>query len=132
MTTDLKDPEIQEIRQTVQVYLDGIAQCDYDKITQVFHPEAQFFTLSQEKLRILPATAWKDYCEKTDPKNQKFSAEIVSVDNVGTAASVKVLINVEGPNGIFDFTDFYNLLKIDDKWKIMNKTFHTDIKGAKT
>ncbi|MFX0115933.1 MAG: nuclear transport factor 2 family protein [Candidatus Hodarchaeota archaeon] len=132
MTSDLKNPEIQEIRKAVQVYLDGIAQCNYDKISQVFHPKAQIFALSQEKLRILPATAWKDYCEKTDPSNQKFSAEIVSIDNVGTAAAVKVLINVEGPNGIFDFTDFYNLLKLDNKWKVMNKTFHSDIKMAKT
>ena len=47
--------------------------------------------------------------------------EIASIDVAGTVASVRIeLDNWTGHR----FTDFFNLLKIDGKWWVMNKVFH--------
>ena len=49
---------------------------------------------------------------------------IVSIDIVGTAASARVDTNdVSG----FSFTDFFNLLKVDGKWIVVSKIYHTHV-----
>lgn len=49
---------------------------------------------------------------------------IVRVDIVGTAASARVDTNdVSG----FCFTDFFHLLKVDGKWTVLSKIYHTHV-----
>jgi hypothetical protein len=46
---------------------------------------------------------------------------ISKIEIVGTAASVRIeLDNWKGSR----FTDFFNMLKVDGKWKVMNKVFY--------
>ncbi|OOF55622.1 nuclear transport factor 2 family protein [Rodentibacter myodis] len=46
---------------------------------------------------------------------------IAYIDIVGTAAAARV--DTDNMNG-FGFTDYFNLLKINGKWKIVSKIFH--------
>lgn len=49
---------------------------------------------------------------------------IVNVDIVGTAASARIDTNdISG----FCFTDFFNLLKVEGKWTVVSKIYHTHI-----
>lgn len=49
---------------------------------------------------------------------------IVNVDIVGTAASARIDTNdISG----FCFTDFFNLLKVDGKWIVVSKIYHTHV-----
>lgn len=49
---------------------------------------------------------------------------IVKVDIVGTAASARIDSNdVSG----FSFSDFFNLLKVEGKWTIVSKIYHTHV-----
>ena len=46
---------------------------------------------------------------------------ISKIDIVGTVASVRIeLDNWKGSR----FTDFFNMLKLDSKWQVMNKFFY--------
>ena len=52
----------------------------------------------------------------------KAKAVIARIDIVGTAASARVdTDNISG----FHFTDFFNLLKVEGKWTIVSKIYHT-------
>ena len=54
----------------------------------------------------------------------KAQSVIVKVDIVGIAASARVDSNdVSG----FSFSDFFQLLKVDGKWTITSKIFHTHV-----
>jgi hypothetical protein len=47
---------------------------------------------------------------------------IVNIDIVGTAASARIDTNdISG----FCFTDFFNLLKVEGKWTVVSKIYHT-------
>lgn len=47
---------------------------------------------------------------------------IVSIDIVGNAASARIDTNdISG----FCFTDFFNLLKVEGKWIVVSKIYHT-------
>ncbi len=49
---------------------------------------------------------------------------IVRIDIVGTAASARIDTNdISG----FCFTDFFNLLKVEDKWTVVSKIYHTHV-----
>ncbi|MNH29219.1 putative lumazine-binding protein [compost metagenome] len=49
---------------------------------------------------------------------------IVSIDIVGTAANARIDTNdISG----FCFTDFFNLLKVEGKWTVISKIYHTHI-----
>ncbi|WP_198331625.1 nuclear transport factor 2 family protein [Psychrobacter aquimaris] len=49
---------------------------------------------------------------------------IVSLDIVGNAASARIDTNdISG----FCFTDFFNLLKVDSNWTVINKIYHTHV-----
>ncbi len=63
--------------------------------------------------------------DKYHPFNeQRFMKTIKIIDVTGTAASVKV----EWESEKIKFTDYYNMLKVDEKWLIMNKIYSTEIK----
>ncbi|MFW0700130.1 nuclear transport factor 2 family protein [Pantoea sp. R13S299] len=49
-------------------------------------------------------------------------AAIVRVDIVGSAASAR--IDTDDISG-FCFTDFFNLLKVNDRWTVVSKIYHT-------
>jgi hypothetical protein len=49
-------------------------------------------------------------------------AAVVRVDIVGTAASAR--IDTDDISG-FRFTDFFNLLKINGRWSVVSKIYHT-------
>ena len=52
----------------------------------------------------------------------KAKSVIARIDIVGTAASARVdTDNISG----FRFTDFFNLLKVEGKWTIVSKIYHT-------
>ena len=51
---------------------------------------------------------------------------IVRIDIVDTAASARIDTNdISG----FSFTDFFNLLKVEGKWTVVNKIYHTHATG---
>lgn len=57
------------------------------------------------------------------PSSEAKSA-IVSVDIVGNAASARIDTNdISG----FCFTDFFTLLKVEGKWSVINKIYHTHV-----
>lgn len=56
--------------------------------------------------------------------NGSYRASIRSVEEEGDAAIA--ILDEEGFWGALSFVDFFSLAKIDDQWKIVNKTFaHT-------
>lgn len=49
---------------------------------------------------------------------------IVRIDIIGTAASARIDTNdISG----FCFTDFFNLLKVEGKWTVVSKIYHTHV-----
>lgn len=49
---------------------------------------------------------------------------IVRIDIAGTAASARIDTNdISG----FCFTDFFNLLKVEGKWTVVSKIYHTHV-----
>jgi len=114
------------IEKTLQYFFDGLDNLDAFTIKKAFHPEARSFSVDQDTLDCKTIDHW-DKTTRTakdnpdHPFRTKSRKNIVYIDITGVAASAKV----EWIFQDFMFTDYYNMLKIGERWYIMNKIYHT-------
>jgi hypothetical protein len=113
------------ILQTIQQFIDGISNLDAEIIAATFHPEATSFSCTSRGVCVEPASTWHQMIDqaRSDPNHlfrQECSTRILDIDVVDTAAAAKV----EWIFGDTRVVDFYNLLRVDDRWYIVNQVYH--------
>jgi hypothetical protein len=110
------------IRQTVQYYFDGGKHRDSLTLRKAFHPEARMLFARDGKLVVVPIGEYiaRVAGDKLEPGEvDSTRRRIVSVDVVGDAAVAK--LELKRPDALL--TDYMSLLKVDDRWVIVNKIF---------
>jgi hypothetical protein len=116
--------DYEAITKVLQHYIDGARSGKGDLMKPAFHSDATIYGYVGADLFAGPIRNLYDWNDENGPAPDIVS-RITHFDVVGTAASVRL----ESDNWTgHRFTDFFNLLKIDGQWKIMNKIFylHTD------
>ncbi len=112
--------DIEMIKKTVQHYIDGAISGSGEAMKPAFHAEATIYGYIGEDLFAGPIQKLFDWNDENGAATE-LQSNISNIDLVGTTAQVKLdLDNWTGHK----FTDFFNMLKVDGKWKIMNKVFH--------
>lgn len=116
--TNVNDYEA--ITKLVQHYINGAISGKGSDMSPAFHNEATIFGYVGSDFFSGPIQNLYDWNDQNGPAKDLIS-KIVSIDIVETIASVRV----ESDNWTgHRFTDFFNVLKVDGEWKIMNKIFH--------
>ncbi len=119
-----KPTYVQEYNAIVEVlnkYLEGNAKASSAAMKPAFHEKATIFGLNGQEVFGPEIQKLYDVIDTLPPSPQAQTA-IARIDIVGTAASARVdSDNVAGNR----FTDFFNLLKIDEKWTIVSKIYYT-------
>jgi hypothetical protein len=122
--------EKSEIQKTIQLFFVGFDNHDAELISKAFYSgKAEMFSIreSSGKINKTPINNWSKIFEsvKSQPNNiwnkERSRKNIVYIDITGLAASAKV----EYIFSAYKYTDYYNLLKIEGQWCIVNKTFDT-------
>ena len=112
------------IRQVVQLCLDGEAKGDVAKLQEAFHEDARMFGDLGGTRYDVPIQGLFDMAADGPADTGNYHARILSVTQVGDAATAVVV--EEGYWGTVSFVDFLSLCRINGTWKIVNKTFaHT-------
>jgi hypothetical protein len=116
---------VQEYNAIVEVlsqYNEGGAKADSALMKPAFNEQATMFGVDGDKLVGGAIQNLYDVIDNVFRPSPEAKAAIVRIDIVGTAASARVdTDNVSG----FRFTDFFNLLKVEGKWTIVSKIYHT-------
>jgi hypothetical protein len=116
---------VQEFNAIVDVlnqYNEGGAKADSALMKPAFNEQATMFGVDGDKLVGGAIQNLYDVIDTAFRPSPEAKAAIVRIDIVGTAASARVdTDNVSG----FRFTDFFNLLKVEGKWTIVSKIYHT-------
>jgi len=117
--------ELSKVEEAVNYYIQGTIKRDFDILAKAWHDAAKMFGLDKEnKLVIYDKDFWKNsLAKKIDDPKYKRTSEILGLDIVGTIASAKVQTVVEHSKGSVVYMDLLNLLKINDKWQIVNKIY---------
>ncbi|ATD62158.1 MAG: nuclear transport factor 2 family protein [Janthinobacterium svalbardensis] len=117
--------DYQAIVEVLNKYNDGCKQADSSIMKPAFSEQATMFSVDAEgKLAGGGIHNLFDGIDTAFQPSPEAQGAIVRVDIVGTAASARIDTNdVSG----FCFTDFFHLLKVEGKWTVVSKIFHTHI-----
>jgi len=114
---------LEQITKAVDNYFKGMYHSDTERLKKAFHPDAHLKGYIKGNLADIPLQDWLKKIEETPPpadNGEEYDMKIVSVDITDTAACVKVADLYLG----LRFTDYLSLLKIENNWVIVNKTFY--------
>ena len=77
-----------------------------------------------KSLKIFNRSFWEKRYEHFE-ENPEYTrkSEVLGIDFHGTVANVKIRTIVEWPKETVVWVDFLNMLKVDDKWQIVNKIY---------
>ncbi|WP_312937143.1 nuclear transport factor 2 family protein [Stutzerimonas nitrititolerans] len=118
--------EYQAIVEVLNQYNEGGKQAKSSIMKPAFSEQATIFGVDAEgKLVGGPIKGLFDTIDnppfRPSPEAQ---GVIVKIDIVGAAASARIDTNdISG----FCFTDFFNLLKVEGKWTVISKIYHTHL-----
>lgn len=115
--------EYQAILEVLNKYNEGGAKANSSIMKPAFSGEATIFGVDGNgKLTGGPIQKLFDIIDNDFKPSPNAKGAVVRIDIVGTAASARIdTDNISG----FRFTDFFNLLKVDGKWIIVSKIYHT-------
>lgn len=119
---------VQEYNAIVDVlnkYNEGGKQAKSSIMKPAFSEQATIFGLdAQGGLAGGPIQGLYDTIDTAFRPSPEAKAVIARIDIVGTAASARIDTNdISG----FCFTDFFHLLKVDGKWTVVSKIYHTHV-----
>ena len=110
--------DYQQIEKTLNYYLEGGTNNDFDTLKKAFHSTASMKYIGEEYTEV-NAIEFFEGIMKPGPKQDR-KTRIIAVSMTGNAANAQLEIEYPG----FFFIDYMNLLKIDGEWKIVNKIFY--------
>jgi len=120
--------DIEAVEKVVQTYLDGLYEGDTGKLAQAFHEVSHLYSVSDGGVADVPREKWFEFVKgRASPKSKdlKRTDRIVSVDLSGPeTAFVKLECSIHPRY----FTDYLTLLKLNGGWKVVSKTYRTDVR----
>lgn len=123
MTTSIA--ELNAITKTVNKYADGIHNGDIPLLKSAFHPKAMMYGSSDKGVTIVEIEGLYAFVaaqQAPATTGEKHRCSISSIDIDGSAASIVMLEeNGYGAN----YTNYFQLLKIEDEWLITSKCYNT-------
>ena len=123
----MEDSGKEAVRKVIQNYIDGTYQGDAKLLRDCFHKNAVMNGYLEDQLLLGTPEPFFENIENNPSMAEggaPYRGEIGSIDVVGNVASA--IIKETGFGGTMAFTDYFHLIKVDDEWKILSKTFTTE------
>lgn len=123
MNTSTFVQEYNAILEVLNKYNEGGAKADSAIMKPAFSDKATIFGVDGNGTLVGgPIQGLFDIIDNDFKPSPNAAGAVVRIDIVGTAASARIdTDNISG----FRFTDFFNLLKVEGKWTIISKIYHT-------
>lgn len=121
--------DVAAVEKVVTTYLDGLYEGDTEKLGQAFHEVSHLYSMHEGGVADLPREKWFEMVKSRPSAKSKGlprADRVVSIDFSGPETA---FVKVECALHPRYFTDYLTLLKLKDGWKVVSKTFRTDIRG---
>ncbi len=117
--------ELQAIESQILAYFQGLHEGNIDLIQKVFLPSAEIFGYYEGDKVTLKLHEYLNILKRMSPPvmlDEEFDMRIDGIDQIGRIASVRARYLFQA----LRYTEYLALMKIDEEWRIVNKTFHHD------
>lgn len=109
--------DLLQIQKTLDLYMDGQATGDSVKVGQSFHDSWQLKFFRDNEFKIVTKSQYLTGYKKREAKPNNWSARTVFIDISNDIAIAKVEISTSK----LLFTDYFNLLKTNQGWFLVDK-----------
>ena len=119
-------PELENVRQVMDLYIDGVRNGNVASLQEAFHPQSSMFGWKGNDLYITPIQGLFDYIASSPvpaKTGEPTTFIITSLQVSGHAANVEMAMDSYHGH---DFMDYFQLIKVEGRWWIVSKTFHAD------
>lgn len=115
--------EYDAVVKTVQTYVDGLAAGANDILRKAFHKDATMYGFTADKTLLGgPIENLYGYVDTVGKASEvKTRLDVLGITPTTAVVRVEMEKDASGSN----YTDFHTLIKLDNKWTIINKIFHT-------
>ncbi|SJZ59723.1 nuclear transport factor 2 family protein [Anaerorhabdus furcosa] len=114
------------IRDLLEQYFDAISNADVVKLKTIFHPNASMYGYLGDQVVVgTPEIFYADLNSKPSmiKQNIKCTCVVDSIQVISNTATASIL--VDNFYGVATVNDSFHLIKFDNEWKIVCKTFTT-------
>ncbi len=122
------DPRYIDVMSVLSDLFDGLYNSDTSKLAKVFHPTAHYVCVTDGTfLRRTMDEYFPIVDQRPSPasRNEPRHDRIISIEFAGP---VTALARVECSIGPKFFTDFLTFIFINERWQIISKVFHYDLR----
>jgi hypothetical protein len=110
------------IASVLQLYIDGSARGDQDKLREAFHEDARMFGAVGDQRFDVPIAEFVTMTAQSPADvDGTYRGRIVAISQVGDAATATIA--EDGFWGALSFVDFFLLNRIGGRWSIVSKSF---------
>lgn len=121
-----RNAELKSIQDTVNLYVQGLQTGNIDTLRKAFHPKAMMYGVSAKVVTIVEIEGLFGFVAANFPPPKSADPHqcyITSIQYAGNAASVEMIEESAYGN---DYTNYFQLLKIDGEWVIVSKTYNSN------
>lgn len=115
-----------DLLDAVDLYFDGIHECDTEKLNAVFHPSSSLFDADNGTIFAEPIESFcRDVGARISPASvgQPREAEILMIDHL-SPINATVKIRIRAHRNVF--VDHLGFVKGADGWQIVSKIWHLE------
>ena len=120
-----RNVELQAITSTINFYIDGLYSGNIEILRKAFHPQAMMYGVNGNAVTIVEIEGLYAFVSANNPPSKTGELHqcfITSIQHDGNAAAVEMIEESSYGN---DYTNYFQLLKIDGKWLIVSKAYNT-------
>jgi hypothetical protein len=114
-----KEKEFELINQTLLDYIEGTANGEPNRLKRAFHKDFNLYFVQNDSLKIWNGQEYIAGVKEGQKSNR--IGRVVSIDYVDSAATAKIEIDMPARKRIY--TDYMILLKYENRWQIIHKSF---------
>lgn len=122
--------EFEAVSRVIADYLDGIYHSDTTRLARVFHPMAQYVSVTEGPLLHRTMAEYfpvVDARPAPAARGEKRVDRIVSIEFAGPATA-RAAVNCA--IGARFFTDWLTFIKLEGRWQVISKVFHFEEREA--
>jgi hypothetical protein len=120
--------DIEAIENVVWTYLDGLYEGDTGKLGKAFHEVSHLYSMHDGGVADVPRAKWFDMVDSRPSAKSKGLARTDRIVSIDLSGPETAFVKLECSLPPRYFTDYLTLLKLTDGWRIVSKTFRTDLR----
>lgn len=117
-----------EVAAALGDYFDGLYHSDTARLARIFHPLAHYVCASEGTLTHLTMDRYFPMVDARPSPASRAEPRADRIVSIEFAGPVTAFVRAECAIGPKHFTDLLTLVRLDDRWQIVSKVFHFDLK----